>query len=357
MEKNRGEDIIIIGAGLSGLTLAYELSKKGINALILEASPRLGGRIETITGVNGTPLELGATWFSNIHGKLCSLVDELDIERYPQFSKGISLFETKSFEPAQQFYVPESDQPSFWIAGGTQTIIERLHAKLKPENIHLNAKVNSITQTAFGLALHLEDGRGFDAHKAIICIPPQLAFESIDMVPSLPERSAEILPTVQTWMAGAIKFTLEYATPFWRNNGYSGMLYSHAGIITEMYDHTNMEETRYGFTGFLNGGAANYPFEIRKEAVLKQLEILLGPEAGLPLAYYDKIWTGDLLLAGSQIIQRPHQNNGHPILQDSYMEGKLYFCNTETALEYAGYMEGAVSSAHELSNKLSSNHG
>jgi monoamine oxidase len=41
--------IIIIGAGLSGLMIAYLLQKKGIDVLILEAT-RIGGRIETVTG-------------------------------------------------------------------------------------------------------------------------------------------------------------------------------------------------------------------------------------------------------------------------------------------------------------------
>ena len=36
----------------------------------------------------------------------------------------------------------------------------------------------------------------------------------------------------------------KYKKPFWRENGYSVMLYSHAGIVTEMYDHTNFEEDK-----------------------------------------------------------------------------------------------------------------
>lgn len=55
------EKIIIVGGGLSGLTLAYLLAKQGIKATILEASTRLGGRIQTVRGLGGTPLELGAT--------------------------------------------------------------------------------------------------------------------------------------------------------------------------------------------------------------------------------------------------------------------------------------------------------
>ena len=44
------EEVIIIGGGLSGLTIAYELKKKNISFKILEAQNRLGGRIETYLG-------------------------------------------------------------------------------------------------------------------------------------------------------------------------------------------------------------------------------------------------------------------------------------------------------------------
>lgn len=42
-------DVLIIGAGLSGLATAYELRKAGISYHILELTPRIGGRVRTIT--------------------------------------------------------------------------------------------------------------------------------------------------------------------------------------------------------------------------------------------------------------------------------------------------------------------
>lgn len=64
------KQVIIIGGGLSGLTLAYLLEKKGFEPTIIEASSRLGGRIHTVEGKLGTTLELGATWFSDSHLEL-----------------------------------------------------------------------------------------------------------------------------------------------------------------------------------------------------------------------------------------------------------------------------------------------
>ena len=86
MDSN--EKIIIIGGGLSGLTLAYKLSQQNIRTTVLEASSRIGGRIQTVKGTLGTPMELGATWFSNMHPNLNSLIEELGLKKYPQFSRG-----------------------------------------------------------------------------------------------------------------------------------------------------------------------------------------------------------------------------------------------------------------------------
>ncbi len=195
------------------------------------------------------------------------------------------------------------------------------------------------------LLVETSNGEKQYADKVVLCLPPQLAGAQIQFMPELANNVSYILSSVQTWMSGSIKFILEYAEPFWRKNGYSGMLYSHSGIITEMYDHTNFEETKFGFTGFLNGGASSYPQEVRKEFVMVQLEELLGEKILNPIAYFDKVWTDEFISGGNQIIQRPHQNNGHPLLQQSYLNNKLFFSGTETVTEFPGYMEGAIISS------------
>ncbi|MEM6517573.1 MAG: NAD(P)/FAD-dependent oxidoreductase [Bacteroidota bacterium] len=349
------ERILIVGGGLSGLTLAYLLSKRNIQAKIIEASPRLGGRIQTINGTLETPLELGATWFSDMHQNLCTLIDELGLKKFEQFSKGKSLFQTKSFEPPQEFFVPESQSPSYRIKDGTQTLIVTLANQLDNEKIKLNTQVVAITDLGNELDVETFYGQRLQADKAILCLPPQLAGSQIQFSPELSNSISKALPTVQTWMAGSIKFVLEYNKPFWRNNGYSGMLFSHSDIVSEMHDHTNAEENKFGFTGFLNGGTISYSREVRKEFVLRQLIELLGNEVLNYSSYSDKVWTDEFVMSENQTILRPHQNNGHRLLQNSYMNDKLFFSGTETATEFAGYMEGAIISALRVFEQIKSN--
>ena len=56
--KTENRDIIIIGAGLTGLTLAYYLRKKGLTPLVIEKSGRPGGVIQSHTE-NGFTYESG----------------------------------------------------------------------------------------------------------------------------------------------------------------------------------------------------------------------------------------------------------------------------------------------------------
>ena len=49
-DSGRGKRIAILGAGISGMTAAWELSKAGYHCTILEATGRAGGRSFTARG-------------------------------------------------------------------------------------------------------------------------------------------------------------------------------------------------------------------------------------------------------------------------------------------------------------------
>ncbi|MDF2157507.1 NAD(P)/FAD-dependent oxidoreductase [Algoriphagus sp. CAU 1675] len=344
--------ILIIGGGLSGLTLAYLLSQQQINADVLEASSRIGGRIQTIQGPLGTPLELGATWFNESHSRLLALLDTLDLKKHPQVTKGTSLFQTSNTEPIQKFSVPEEENQSYRIVGGTQQLIEALIQKLDPNQIKLNSKVIQIKMENDGLKVGVSTGELIAADLVVVCLPPQATASEIQFSPTLPDPMPQLLPLVQTWMGGSIKFVLEFEEPFWKKSGYSGMAFSHVGIIAEIYDHSNEGKTKFGFTGFLNATASRLSLEERQGLVLRHLGELLEEKIPNPSIYQDKIWTDRLVLGANPIIQRPHQYHGHPLLLQSYYHEKLFFAGTETSTEYAGYMEGAIRSAERVAQQI-----
>ncbi|NLR91739.1 flavin monoamine oxidase family protein [Flammeovirga agarivorans] len=346
------EEIIIVGGGLSGLMLASLLLEKNIKATILEASPRIGGRMQTLQGKNNTPLELGATWLQGVHTHIISTLKALGIQKFQQFSEGKSLFQPNPYSPIQEFFVPQNEASSYRIEGGSENLIHTLKSKLKSEQVILNAKVNAIREDGHKLIVETVTNETYQANKVVLCLPPQLVGSQISFSPSLPQELTALFPTVQTWMGGSIKYVIEYKRPFWRENGFSGMFYSNSGIIAEMYDHTNIDKTKFGFTGFLNPGAKAYTQEERKKFVLQQLEEILGQKATQPLLYEDKIWTDEFILDGNPVLEYPHQNNGHLLLQHQYMNRKLFFGGTEVSPIYSGYMEGAIIAAKNCFEKL-----
>ncbi|CAF1193471.1 unnamed protein product [Rotaria sordida] len=63
-------EVLIIGAGISGLEAARLLKQNGIQTLVIEARNRTGGRIWSIQSKNGHILDLGAAWLHGINGSI-----------------------------------------------------------------------------------------------------------------------------------------------------------------------------------------------------------------------------------------------------------------------------------------------
>lgn len=73
--------IVVIGAGLAGLTCAYRLHRAGVPVTVFEASDRIGGRCwSDHTIVDGQVAEHGGELIDASHVYLLELVRELDLE-------------------------------------------------------------------------------------------------------------------------------------------------------------------------------------------------------------------------------------------------------------------------------------
>jgi len=84
-------DVVIVGAGASGLTAAAELKKAGLSVAVLEARGRVGGRLWTDT-IDGAILEIGGQWVSPDQDALRSTLDELGLTTYPRHRAGDNVY-------------------------------------------------------------------------------------------------------------------------------------------------------------------------------------------------------------------------------------------------------------------------
>lgn len=84
-------DVVIIGAGASGLTAATELRKAGLSVAVLEARDRVGGRLWT-DHIDGAMLEIGGQWVSPDQDALKSTLADLGLETYPRYREGENVY-------------------------------------------------------------------------------------------------------------------------------------------------------------------------------------------------------------------------------------------------------------------------
>jgi monoamine oxidase len=67
-------DVLIVGAGVAGLTAARQLEQAGLKVLVLEAQDRIGGRALVDTTTFSVPIDYGAAW---LHGLETNPLDEI----------------------------------------------------------------------------------------------------------------------------------------------------------------------------------------------------------------------------------------------------------------------------------------
>jgi monoamine oxidase len=86
-------DVVVVGAGLAGLTAARTIRKAGRSTLVLEARDRVGGRTfdHRLPG-GGDVVELGGEWAGPGQDRVLALAKELGVRTFPTFSKGDNLY-------------------------------------------------------------------------------------------------------------------------------------------------------------------------------------------------------------------------------------------------------------------------
>ncbi len=81
-------DVLVVGAGLAGLTAARGLVVAGRSVLVLEARDRVGGRVVSQEIGDGKIVEMGGQWAGPTQDRVLALAADLDIATFPTYDTG-----------------------------------------------------------------------------------------------------------------------------------------------------------------------------------------------------------------------------------------------------------------------------
>ena len=84
-------DVVIVGAGMSGLSAARALADAGKSVIILEARDRVGGRTLSKALSNGFVVDMGGQWVGPTQHRVVKLIGELGLRTFKTYDTGASL--------------------------------------------------------------------------------------------------------------------------------------------------------------------------------------------------------------------------------------------------------------------------
>lgn len=324
-------DVVVVGAGISGLAVADGLVRAGRSVAVLEARDRIGGRLL------GSPLDLGASWFWPGEDRVAALARRLGVETFDQYRDGDAIID--ELTGVQRYPGNPIDVPSHRIVGGTQTLAAALTEQLPPDTVHLRCPVPEITAD---LIVSTSD-RLWQADHVVLALPPALAVSSIALPASWPQELIDLAARTPVWMGDSVKVVALFSEPFWRADGLAGAAISRRGPLAEIHDMSGSSGSPAALFGFAR--AASMHADVEAD-IREQLLRMFGSQAGAPLEVLIQDWSREQWTTPTASSGAPdYSTYGHPAFRQRRLDGRVHWSSTETSPASAGHMEGALEAA------------
>ncbi|MEM9087906.1 MAG: FAD-dependent oxidoreductase [Cyanobacteria bacterium P01_F01_bin.53] len=360
-------DVLIVGGGLSGLSLARQLQAANVSYHLAEARSRFGGRIAThyVEHQNQTGyFDLGPAWFWPGQLRMAQLIQDLGLTSFLQYADGELSFEDETGQVARgRGYA--SMEGSFRVKGGLVSLIDGIQQQLNDANLSLNLRITELKHTDLKGTSQEILATGIDAdnntqsitcQRVVLSLPPRVASERIQFSPALSATEIQAMKGIPTWMAGHAKIVAVYEHPFWREAGLSGDAMSRSGPMAEIHDASPEQGGPYALFGFVGvpATARKQNEAALRQAAQAQLGRLFGPEALTPITLILQDWAQEPETA-TPLDQQPlytHPAYGLPHALSNLWQGRLMLGSTEVAKNFGGYLEGALEASEMLFNQL-----
>lgn len=350
-------DVIIVGGGLAGLSLADHLERAGVKYHVFDARERLGGRIKTCDILHsdrtGT-FDLGPAWYWPGQPRMAQLVKRFAVPVFEQYALGLQSSEDALGAVTHGQGMASMDG-SYRLIGGMSALIAALSSQLSATRVSIDTPIRALRRRDTIEGMDAQGNIIVRGRRVVLALPPRLT-ESMQFDPNLPQEVLACAKNIPTWMAGHAKVLAIYAQPFWREQGFSGDAMSRKGPLVEIHDASDPRSelgALFGFVGVPPHKREGLEEDL-KQAVLQQLQRIFGKAAADPIAIVLQDWAFEPETATSLDLaaMTGHPRYGRPALLKDVWDGYLQFASAEMGVNFGGYLEGALEAAEYVAGTI-----
>ncbi len=254
--------VIVIGAGVGGLSAGYFLNQKGIDFEILEASAVYGGRIRINKDFADFPIPLGAEWIETDLGIFDKIVNDSSVQ-----------VDVQTFEDAPDRKFLNSS----WFDFFTEYVVPSISNK-----ITYNTTVESIDYTGDKIIVNTQNGPR-TADKVIVSVPLQILKDGdIAFAPQLPQKKVNAINQIEMWEG--FKAFFEFSSNFYGEDGHDFAIKPPSDGEKRYYDATFGQNSAKNILGLFAVGKPARDYISRtgddlKDFILSELDGLFDNEA------------------------------------------------------------------------------